>query len=365
MFNCLRTKTIKTASNLTTAIAHNLRFSYACQRSNIDPNGIKPKILFNPLEAGFQKAGQFREALDKHFKEIGLKKTSNQAYGKEFIVSASPEFFKDMTQAQIETWATDQIEFFNQAHPGAVKLAILHQDEKTPHLHIISTFEAKTTKKYRNQKGEFFKETWSLQSGYIDKKHLIELHTAHAVFNQNKGYDLDRGVLGSLAKNQPLKDFYTALSKALKGTEAEFEKMLGWVDALGNLPPNQPIGKNQAQITKTVKTLFERCQVLLAENLTLKKQPGLQKKLIEQEKKLKALSKFLDEKAKKIKDEESIVRSAQKVLVENDQLKAENRRLTQGLLIDELNKNSQKQQAKKEEPIFSPEYKGQAPRMRI
>lgn len=84
---------------------------------------------------------------------------------------------------------------------------------KSPHLHFCVTTEHLSVKKYKNQKGEFHKETWSLNAKRYDPEFLAELHTRHAL--HNKPYGLVRGVRGSVRSNTPLKEFYRAVDKAM------------------------------------------------------------------------------------------------------------------------------------------------------
>ncbi len=94
-----------------------------------------------------------------------------------------------------------------------VRLAVLHLDEKTPHLHFLVSTEHKTVKRYKNQKGEFFKETYSLNAKRFNPQFLRELHTKHS--EANKKFGLKRGIKGSLRKHTDLKKFYSEASKAL------------------------------------------------------------------------------------------------------------------------------------------------------
>ena len=74
--------------------------------------------------------------------------------------------------------------------------------------------ELESVKKYKNQKGECFKKSWSLNAKRYDKQFLIDLHTEHAKHNEKFG--LKRGVKGSMRKHTSLKEFYKIVDKALK-----------------------------------------------------------------------------------------------------------------------------------------------------
>ena len=131
----------------------------------------------------------------------------------EFIVSASPEFFEKKTPAQIEAWAKHQVSFFKEIFGDQVKIAVLHLDEKTPHLHFMVGTELESVKKYKNQKGEFFKKSWSLNADRYNPEFLVDLHSKHAKHNEK--FELKRGVKGSMRNHTSLKEFYKIVDKAL------------------------------------------------------------------------------------------------------------------------------------------------------
>jgi hypothetical protein len=94
-----------------------------------------------------------------------------------------------------------------------LKFAVLHLDEKTPHLHFLVSSEMKSEKKYRNRHGECHKTTWSLNSEKINPDYLSDLQSKFAI--HNKIYGLRRGVKGSRRKNVPLKQFYRMVDQAV------------------------------------------------------------------------------------------------------------------------------------------------------
>ena len=155
---------------------------------------------------------------------------SNNVLLLEFVVSASPEFFKSPNIDEVKQWANSQVEFFKKEFGEQVKHAVLHLDEKTPHIHFLISTEQKTTKRYKNQFGEFHKETYSLNAKRYNKAFLIELHTRHA--EHNKPYGLKRGERGSFRKHKPLKEFYAdadlfaSKKKDIENKKAYLKKIL-------------------------------------------------------------------------------------------------------------------------------------------
>lgn len=209
--NILRTEKVKSRAQITQAAEHNFRLR---TQSNIDASRTHlNKILINTLDVDVTVANDLQNKLSDFYSNLGIKEKKDNVLMMEFVVSASPEFFTGKKMSQIEEWAKNQVDFFKNEFGDQVKIAVLHLDEKTPHLHFMIGTEVKSVKKYKNQKGECFKETWSLNAKRYNPEFLIGLHDRHAICN-NK-YKLKRGVRGSMRKHKTLKEFYGMIDKAL------------------------------------------------------------------------------------------------------------------------------------------------------
>lgn len=218
-YNILRTEKVKTRSQITQAAEHNFRLR---TQTNIDPKKSHlNKVLINSLDVSPKIASDLQTKLTKYYNSLGIKERKNNVLMMEFVVSASPEFFKGKTVKEIQEWATSQMDFFKKEFGEQLKLAILHMDEKTPHIHFMIGTEQKTKKKYRNKFGEFHKEGWSLNVDRYNPEFLRGLHDRHAKHNQEFG--LKRGVKGSMRKHKSLKEFYAIVDKAL---DADYQKQL-------------------------------------------------------------------------------------------------------------------------------------------
>lgn len=215
----LRTEKVKDRQQLTKAIEHNLRLRF---QSNIDAKRTpQNQVLINSLGASLEIAADFQEKLTSYYKKLGVKERKDNVLMLEFMVSASPEFFAGKTPQQIQEWANAQIEFMRKEFGDQIKLAVLHLDEKTPHLHFMLGTEQKSTKRYKNQKGEFFKESWSLNARRYNPEFLQSLHDRHAL--QNKRFGLKRGVKGSMRNHTTLKEFYGLVDKAM---DSDYQKQI-------------------------------------------------------------------------------------------------------------------------------------------
>lgn len=218
-YNILRTQKVKSRADITSAAEHNLRLR---TQPNIDSSrSDKNRIYVNALGIDTKKASDLQEKLTDYYKSLGIKEKKDNVLMMEFVLSASPEFFKRADSDTKSKWVKEQIAFMQNEFGSQVKLAVLHLDETTPHLHFMIGTEQKTLKKYKNQKGEFHKETWSLNAKRYNPEFLTGLHDRHAAWNQP--FNLKRGVKGSMRKHTDLKKFYSMVDKALS---ADYDKSI-------------------------------------------------------------------------------------------------------------------------------------------
>jgi len=256
--NILRTEKVKSRGQITQAAEHNFRLR---DQANIDPAKTHlNKILLNSLGVDTNRASDLQEKLTAFYDGLGVKERSDNVLMMEFIVSASPEFFEKKTLAQVEGWAKHQVDFFEKKFPGQVKIAVLHLDEKTPHLHFMIGTELESVKKYKNQKGEFFKKSWSLNAKRYDKQFLIDLHTEHAKHNEKFG--LKRGVKGSMRNHTSLKEFYKIVDKALKADYGkQIEKSIQSLET-GLLSGKVSIEEVREKFKPTINGILKQNKVL-------------------------------------------------------------------------------------------------------
>lgn len=200
-FAILRTKKIRTES-LKGAQEHNLRQRFS---PNIDKARTHlNEILIDVFDIATNK--NLESAIDNYYEEKKVSKKNASVPMMEFMLTASPQFFEKASKADIERWKLHQMEFIQQKWGDAVKFVVLHLDEKSPHIHVMISTEQTTVKKYKNQHGEFFKESCSLNVKRFNREYLRELQTEYA--QHNKIFGLRRGLRGSNVKHQSLKSFY-------------------------------------------------------------------------------------------------------------------------------------------------------------
>lgn len=217
----LRTKRLKDSDKIGQAFAHNLRTKY---QNNVDKSkSHSNEILIDELD--FANAKDFdkgySQILDDYYKAIDAKEKKNSVKMMEFVLTASPEFFKNASPAQLEDWKKEQIKFAQKEFKSNLKFAVLHLDESSPHIHVMVSVEEKKQVKFKNRYGSGEKEQTSLNARRFNNEYLIDLHTRYA--EHNKKFGLVRGKKKSKAVHKDLQEFYKDVDIA---NRADYSKVL-------------------------------------------------------------------------------------------------------------------------------------------
>ena len=145
-----------------------------------------------------------REDRKKNLKQM-LDKSRN-VVADELLFTAKFEFFDNITIDDIKEWSNTCMEFVYEDlgyKKEQVLHSVIHLDEKTPHIHcvvvpLVRKFDNRTkTERYTISKKQYIK----------DNIHLSELQDKYHKRLTDKGYDLERGIKGSDAKHQKVRDF--------------------------------------------------------------------------------------------------------------------------------------------------------------
>lgn len=118
----------------------------------------------------------------------------------EFMMSASPEYFEGKSHKEVREWAETSLKFVTDKigiNKDNVLHAVVHMDEKTPHLHVVAV---PLVEKYDGRKKENVLA--------ISRKHFIttrqdmaNVQTNYVEFMNEKGFDLERGMEKSGGKH--------------------------------------------------------------------------------------------------------------------------------------------------------------------
>lgn len=140
-------------------------------------NKVSPGMdIFNVV---LKESNNWLQDIDNEIKAAGAKTRSNSVLALDTIYTASPQFFQERTNAENDKFFQDCLKF-HESHFGHIISAVVHYDETTPHLHVISVPLTKDNR-------------LSARDVIGNKSRMSK--TQDAFFEQvGRGYGLERGV---------------------------------------------------------------------------------------------------------------------------------------------------------------------------
>lgn len=98
-------------------------------------NKVAPGMdIFNVT---LKESNNWLQDINNEIKAAGVKTRSNSVLALDTIYTASPQFFQERTNAENDKFFQDCLKF-HESHFGHIISAVVHYDETTPHLHVIS-----------------------------------------------------------------------------------------------------------------------------------------------------------------------------------------------------------------------------------
>lgn len=98
-------------------------------------NKVEPGMdVFNVV---LKASDNWLQDINNEIKAAGAKPRANSVLALDTIYTASLEFFQERTNAENDKFFQDCLKFHNE-HFGHIISAVIHYDETTPHLHVIS-----------------------------------------------------------------------------------------------------------------------------------------------------------------------------------------------------------------------------------
>ena len=220
-YGIFRSEPIMTLNDLAQIGSHNKREKKAYKSNpNIKLELTKDNIELVPLTEKYVKGfhnltkeyrkqheeKQKTEREDRKRSYTEMVNKSKSVVADELLFTATNNFFKDKDKDFILEWANTCMDFvYNDL--GYTKEQILHStlhlDEETPHIHcvvvpLVKKLDKRTnTERYTISKKQYIK----------DKIHLSQLQDIYNDRLREKGYDLERGIKGSNARHQKVKEF--------------------------------------------------------------------------------------------------------------------------------------------------------------
>ena len=343
-----RSEPIYTLQDLAQIGSHNKREKKAY---NSNPN-IKIKLTKNNIELvpltekyvkGFYNlTKEYKKEHDERMKleREDRKKTFNQMLNKsknvvadELLFTATHKFFDNMTRDDIKNWADTCMEFVYE-DLGYTKEQVLHAtvhlDEETPHVHcvvvpLVKKYDKRTnTERFTISKKQYIK----------DKVHLSELQDKYYKRLTDKGYDLERGIKGSNAQHQNVKE----LKKTTKYYENKVNTLNRKLDnAINDFENKMETTRNilfDKEYVKVKKDTFDSMNKVIVESQQIMEfQPKIEQLFNE-------VDNFTKSHQTLEKQNKNMEREIKALTTRNQNLAKENNRLTSCLeIIIEMLKN--------------------------
>ena len=104
--------------------------------SNPDIDISKSKDNFHII----QPAQKYRKEIDIRIKTAGCRLRKDSTMFVDTLITASPEFFTGRSKQEVQAYFTEAVAFMEKKVGGDnIFSAVIHMDEKTPHLHLCFT----------------------------------------------------------------------------------------------------------------------------------------------------------------------------------------------------------------------------------
>ena len=195
----LRTTKIKSHAEVAGSISHAERTR---ETKNADPEKLQDNVtyvkfdedrFYNDVEAN----RTVKPPVDPKNLTVEELRNSN-VIAIEILLTASPEYFENKTREDVLKWADDNIKFAGQKFgEDNIRNAILHLDEKTPHVTLMVI--------------PLKEHGLSCKSWLGKKSDMRRMQTEYA--KAMEPYGLKRGEKGSIAEHQTIQEYYTELEK--------------------------------------------------------------------------------------------------------------------------------------------------------
>lgn len=87
-----------------------------------------------------QPKQKYRQEISSRIKAAGCKTRKDSTLFVDTLITASPEFFEGRSRKEIQAYFTEAVAFMERkVGKGNIFSAVIHMDEKTPHLHLCFT----------------------------------------------------------------------------------------------------------------------------------------------------------------------------------------------------------------------------------
>lgn len=210
----LRTEKLKTFGNIAGSAAHTYRRGEMAPNADVVLQGKNRTLVGRP--------DQVLEDVKDRIAKITDKPRANAVLCVEYMLTASPEFFKGLTAKQLDIWTKRNLQFLAKTYGKEnVVHAVLHMDETTPHIvaYVVPEKDGKLNCR-----------------AYLGGREKLTQHQDDYAEDM-RSMKLIRGVKGSKATHQAVKSFYTAVNKIDPSARAKIEELKKPIE-----PPHSLLG---------------------------------------------------------------------------------------------------------------------------
>lgn len=178
------------------------------------------------------------QAIAQRIETAGIRRkvSANQVKAIRILLTGSNKDMKQMeAEGRIEDWCNDSLKWIRETY-GEQNLvsAVLHMDEKTPHIHatvipIVTGERRKAGQEEQNEKKKYRKKNPQdvrLCADDVMARHRLKHYQDTYAQAMNK-YGLQRGVDGSLAKHISTMQYYKQLVEQQDSLQENIENLLG------------------------------------------------------------------------------------------------------------------------------------------
>ena len=205
-------------------------------------NKVSPGMdIFNVV---LKESNNWLQDIDNEIKAAGAKARSNSVLALDTIYTASPQFFQERTNAENDKFFQDCLKF-HESHFGHIISAVVHYDETTPHLHVISVPLTKDNR-------------LSARDVIGNKSRMSK--TQDAFFEQvGRGYGLERGIH---MDGQEKKEHISAQEHELREIKRQITKGQEELEAIEHVEESariraQEFKQKAAELQKQIEQLQE------------------------------------------------------------------------------------------------------------
>lgn len=205
MFNVIKCyKVKKTGLYKVSSHTHRTNLTQAEQARINHANTIQNKLLI-----GSNVSADVRNRVKNYATN---KPRKDAVYCEHYVISASPEFFKKYP-GKLDEWVDEQISFLKAEFGPNLTTAVLHVDEKTPHI------EAFVTPIIANKNGDLELNRKQFNNARGGLNSFTKLQERHAQHNQKFGLKRGEPKTETCIKGQDLETYYKNVYKYVKRLE--------------------------------------------------------------------------------------------------------------------------------------------------